>query len=41
MVDAPESILTPGTLFQNGYEILSPLGGGAIGWVYRARQLST
>ena len=41
MIDAPESVLTPGTVFQNGYEILSPLGGGAFGWVYRARQLST
>src|SRR4029453_1440761 len=41
MGDAPESILTPGAVFQKAYEVLSSIGGGAFGWVYRARQLST
>jgi TOMM system kinase/cyclase fusion protein len=41
MADEREPTLTPGTLFQGGYEILAPLGSGAFGWVHRARQLST
>ena len=39
--EASQPALAPGTIFQGGYEILSSLGAGTFGWVFRARQLST
>src|SRR5262245_18744447 len=36
-----EAALAVGTVFQGSYEILSPLGAGRFGWVYKARQRST
>ena len=41
MTSAREPSLTIGSTFQGGYEILSRLGAGRFGWVYKARQLST
>jgi serine/threonine protein kinase len=41
MPEPREPSLTVGAVFQGGYEVLSPLGGGRFGWVYKARQLST
>src|SRR5262245_65560072 len=41
MIDAPEPLFTAGTIFQSAYEIVSLLGVGSFGRVYRARQLST
>ncbi|HLY37790.1 MAG TPA: TOMM system kinase/cyclase fusion protein, partial [Candidatus Binatia bacterium] len=40
-MDAHEPALAIGAVFQGGYEILSRLGAGRFGWVFRARQLST
>src|SRR5262245_30520785 len=39
--DMTEPTLAPGSLFQGGYEVISELGEGSFGRVYRARQLST
>ena len=41
MTSAREPSLTIGSIFQGGYEIVSQLGAGRFGWVYKARQLST
>ena len=41
MTSAREPSLTIGSIFQGGYEMLSQLGAGRFGWVYKARQLST
>ena len=41
MTSAREPSLTIGSIFQGGYEVLSRLGAGRFGWVYKARQLST
>src|SRR5215472_5326703 len=36
-----EPLLPVGSIFQGGYEVLSELGAGSFGRVYKARQLST
>jgi TOMM system kinase/cyclase fusion protein len=41
MVHAPAPALALGSVFQRKYEVLSELGSGSFGRVYRARQLST
>lgn len=41
MTEAPTGVLTPGSLFQERYEILAEAGLGSFGRVYQARQLST
>src|SRR5438094_2061286 len=37
----PGDATSVGSIFQGGYEILTPLGSGSFGDVFRARQLST